>query len=92
MTPAESRARAPFRGKGRQLQLVDALFQNTRALAKVTSAAEYLGRTDDDRYPLWAAIEQLVFERRAMRRELERLHAEEYGMRAGSGVVGANSD
>jgi hypothetical protein len=77
VTAQQQRERARFKGKARQLQLVDALFENSRALAKVISAAEYLDGAEYDRWPLYAALADLLHHRRAMRTELEKLNAAE---------------
>jgi hypothetical protein len=43
---------------------------NTRAVAKVVSAAEYLGVPAPEAWPLYAALEGLLHERREMRRQM----------------------
>lgn len=43
---------------------------NTRAIAKVVSAAEYLGVPEPQAWPLYACLESLIAERRGMRQAM----------------------
>jgi hypothetical protein len=45
---------------------------NTRAVAKVVSAAEYLALPAPEAWPLYAALEGLIHERRELRRQMWR--------------------
>jgi hypothetical protein len=45
---------------------------NTRAVAKIISAAEYLAVPAPECYPLYVALEVLLRERREMRRQMWR--------------------
>jgi hypothetical protein len=71
--PAQQRERKKFKGSAEELRLVDAIFENSRLVAKVTSAAEYVVNQGDDAWPLYVALECLIAERRDMRSKLERL-------------------
>jgi hypothetical protein len=53
-------------------RLVTRVDVNTRAVAKVVSAAEYLAVPAAEAWPLYAALEGLIHERRELRKQMWR--------------------